>query len=119
MLGERQHPVADRVSRRLVPGRDEEQEERTQLARREPVFAVLVFDLGVHERSGDVVAGIGQAVFGDREPVLEQLHARAHELFYRRHVLGVADAEDRVGQLEDALVVLAGDAHHVADDLER
>ena len=35
------------------------------------------------------------------------------------HVLGVADAEDHVGVLEDLLGVFAGDAHHVADDLQR
>ena len=33
--------------------------------------------------------------------------------------VGVAEAEDHVGPVEDPLVVLLGDAHHVADDLQR
>ena len=53
------------------------------------------------------------------EAVLEQLHARGHELFDRLHVLGIADAEDDVRELEDPLGVGARDAHHVADDLQR
>ena len=43
--------------------------------------AVLVFDFGVHERAGDVVARVVEPVLREREAVLEQLHARAHELF--------------------------------------
>ena len=63
--------------------------------------------------------GFVEPVLGEREAVLEQLHARAHELFDRLDVLGIADAEDDVRELEDALGVLARDAHHVADDLQR
>ena len=39
--------------------------------------------------------GFVEPVLGEREAVLEQLHARAHELFHRLHVLGIADTEDR------------------------
>ena len=47
--------------------------------------------------------GLSSRSSREREPVLEQLHARGHELFHRLHVLGVADAEDDVRELEDAL----------------
>ena len=63
---------------------------------------------------------------GPREPlaaevlgVLEELHAGGHELLDRGGVLRIADAEDGVGELEDAPVVARRDAHHLADDLER
>src|SRR5205809_11697 len=66
-----------------------------------------------------VAQRVVEPVLCEREAVLEQLHARGHQLFERRHVLGVTHAEDRVGQLEDALVLGARDPEHVADDLER
>ncbi len=43
----------------------------------------------------------------------------AHQVLVRGDEVGVAAAEDRVGPVEDLAVVLGGDAHHVADDLER
>ena len=119
VLREREHAVADRVARRLVAGR------RRASRKNEPsspgVSLCLPFSSSTSaciERGRDVVARVVEAVLREREAVLEQLHARGHELFERLHVLGIADAEDRVGELEDALGVGARDAEHVADDLQ-
>ena len=112
--------MADRVARRLVAGDDEQQEERTELARRELVLAVLVFDLGLHERGRDVVARVV-------EPVL----ARASRPYWNSSMpapmssssvctySGSPTPRIDVRELEDALGVGARDAEHVADDLQR
>ena len=106
VLGEREHAVADRVARRLVAGDDEQDEERAELARRELVPAVLVVDLGLHERGRDVVARVVEPVLARASrPYWNSSMPARHQLFDRLHVLGVADAEDDVRELEDPLGV--------------
>ena len=113
-VGERLHPVADRVAGRLVAGDDEQDEERAELLRGE----LVAVDLGGHHHRRDVVLRVGATVLPERLGVHEHLEGVRHEIFERAAELGIADAEDRVGPLEDPGVVLGRDAHHVADDLE-
>ena len=115
MVGERLHAVADGGARRLVAGDDEEDEERPELLSGER----LALDVGVHELRGDVVGGLGQLPLAELHGELVELHRRRHQVLEAVDVLGVADAEDGVGELEDPAVMRCGDAHHVADDLQR
>ena len=72
VLGERLHAVADGVAGGLVAGDDEQDEERAELLRREP----LAVDLGGHQHRGEVVARVGPAVLAERLGVGEHLRAR-------------------------------------------
>ena len=63
VLGEGQQPVADGGAGRLVPGRQQEDEERGQLA----VGQRLAVDVGGDEGGGEVVAVVStDAALGDR-----------------------------------------------------
>ena len=85
----------------------------------------LAVDLGGDERRGEVVGGVLQpllAELGDEQAeVLRRLEQRRGDarLGLVGHVLGVAEAEDDVGAVEDELLVAAGDAHQVDDDPQR
>ena len=114
-FGEGLHPVADRVAGGLVAGHHQQDEERTELLRRQ-LFAV---DLGGHHDRGDVVPRVRLAVLAERLGVHEHLERLAHQVVEARRELGVAGAQDRVRPPEHPCVVLGRDAHHVADDLQR
>ena len=58
-------------------------------------------------------------VLGERGGVGADVDGDLHELVEIGGQVGVAEAEDDVGPVEDLLVVLVGDAHHVADHLQR
>ena len=60
-----------------------------------------------------------EAVLSERLGVGEDLERGLHELVERAAVVGVTRTEDHVGPREDLLRVARGNAHHVADDLER
>ena len=116
MLGERLHPVADGVARRLVAGDDEEDEERAELLRGE----LLAVDLGVHHRRREVVGRVGAAVLAERLGVGE--HPQRTRPSGPRSMppySGSPTPRIDVGPGEDLLLVGGGDAHHLADDLQR
>ena len=115
MARELPQPVGDRVARRLVAGSAEEHEERPELRGRQP----LAVDLGLHQCAGDVVLRVGQPLRPELLGVVPHVPAAADHVLDRLVVLGVETAEEMVGAVEDVLVVLAGDAHHVADDPKR
>ena len=69
---QRQHPVRDRLPRRLVAGDDEEQEHRVEL----PLGEHLALDLRVDELRDEVVARVGAPLGRDRVAVLEELERR-------------------------------------------
>ena len=73
----------------------------------------------MHEGSGDVVAGIALAGFGQGQAVLEQFHTGVDQITDGGNVLGVPEPQDDIGKFEHALFVGLGNAHHVADDLKR
>ena len=90
------HAVADGVAGGLVAGGDEQDEERSELLRRQ----ALAVDLGVHQRRGEVVLRVGEAVLAEADRHLVERHRGRHQLARCRHVLGVADAEDGVRRRE-------------------
>src|SRR5512132_360783 len=69
MLDESQHPVRDRLPRRFVPGYDQDEEHRVELALRQ-TFAL---DLRVDELADQVVLRIAAALGRQTMPVLEKL----------------------------------------------
>ena len=74
----------------------------------------------VRSSCGSLLAGLGQ--LGDeRGEVLGGAQQGAHDagLGLVGDVLGVAEAEDHVGAVEDELLLAARDAHHVDDDPQR
>ena len=63
------HAGRQQVARRVAAGVHEQQEEPLELGVGQPV----AIDLGLHERRGDVVAGVGPLVLGDLLRVAEHL----------------------------------------------
>src|SRR5262245_33311903 len=116
---QRLHAMADRVPRGLVARHHEQHEERRQLLLRER----LALELGVHQRRGEIFLRVLAALLGELvHQVRERLprrERRDQHVPSGLDVLGVAEPEDPVGLLEDELRLALGDAHHVADDLER
>ena len=105
--------VADRVAGGLVARRRQQDEERGDLHRRQPVAV----DLGLDERGAQVVSRVDPAVLGHGHGIGGDLLRHRLEGGVVADVV-VADAEDHVGPVEDPVLVLVGDAHHGADDLE-
>ncbi len=106
--------MADRVAGGLVAGDRKQDEERPELLWCE----LVAVDLGVHQGRRDVIGRMGAPVLSEGLGVGEDLEGDLHESLVGATELGVARAEDGVGPVEDPLVVLRGDAHHRADDLE-
>ena len=88
---------------------------RRDFGRRE----LLAVDLGLDQRGGQVVTRIDAAILGERAGVCTDVQRHLHELVVVRSDVGVAEAENHVGPVKDALMVILGDAHHVADHLQR
>ena len=101
MVGERQHPVADRVPGRLVAGDDEQHEERAELLGREAVPV----DLGLRDLRRDVVARVRHPVGAELLRVGPQLVRRRERRRDVAAVLGVARAEHDVRLVEDLAVL--------------
>ncbi len=113
--GERQDTVADRVAGGLVARDHQQDEERRDLGRRQP----LTVDLGLHQRGRQVLLRVDSAVLGVRGGVRADVHRDLDELLVVLGDVLVPEPEDHVGPVEDLLVVVLGDAHHVADHLQR
>ena len=75
-VGQRLHSVADGVARRLVPGDDEQDEERAKLLRRQ-LFAV---DDSSHHCRRDVVLRVGAAALAQGLGVGEHLERVRHQV---------------------------------------
>ena len=80
----------------------------------------LAVDLGVHERGGEVVARVGQ-------PVLAQLHGVAAYIAMLRRI-SASNSPPYSGSPTPRIMLVSakicfssvvGDAHHLADDLQR
>ena len=115
VLHEGRHPVGDQVSRGLVAGHGQQQDEQVELGLGEP----LAVDLGFEEPRDDVVARLlatlaGQVVGGHVE-----LHGRGRGLVARRVVLRVLAADEPVAPVEQAVAVLDRPAQQLGDDLQR
>ena len=67
---------------------------------------------------GQVFSRVGPAVLGQRCRVGADVHRDLDELVEVGGQVGIAEAKDDVGPVEDPVVVLFGNAHHVADDLQ-
>ena len=107
--------MADRVARGLVARDHQQDEERRDLGRRQP----LTVEFGLHQAGRQVVARMRPAIVGQCGGVGADVHGHLDELFEVGGDVRIAEPEDHVGPVEDPLVVLLGDAHHVADDLQR
>ena len=112
--GQRQHPVADRVAGGLVSGDGQQDEERRHLGGRE----LLTVDLGLNQAGGQILVRIGAPVLGQCVRVGADFHCDRAELVEVGGQVGIAEAEDDVGPVEDLVVVFGRDAHHVADHLQ-
>ena len=106
--------MADRVAGGFVSGHGQQDEERRDLSRRQP-FAV---DLGGYQCGGQIIARVGPAILGKRGGIGADIDGDLHEFFVVGREIRVSEAEDDVGPVEDLLMVIIRDAHHVADHLE-
>ena len=113
MSGQFQQAARDRVARRLVACCGEEDEERGDLRVAEP----LTIDLGLHQRSRQVIGWLLATPCGQLDPVRPDLVRDSFEL--REILLRLELAEDHVRPVKDTVLVLLADPHHRADDLER
>ena len=107
-------PQRDGVAGGLVARHGQQDEERAELLRREP----LALDLGVHQRRGDVVARVVEPVLAELLGVVVHAEGRRDQRVERAAEVRVADTEDRVRPLEDLLLVGRRHPEHVADDLQ-
>ena len=114
ILCEQAHSVTDCVTGCFVSSNDEENEERAELLGSE-AFAV---DFSGHHGACDVVLWMKATVFAKFLRVRKDFHAHCQEIFIRRNELRVAHAKDDVCPMKNSLLVLFGDAHHVADHLQ-
>ena len=121
VIGERQQPMADGVTRCLVPGADQQVEERPQFLGTE-LLAVGVLH---HEARDEIILGAPDPVLGELLGELDELEAHRLEVAAQPlaglvgDVLRVGAAEQPVGDIEDHLLLAAGDAEHVDDDAQR
>ena len=115
MARELEEAVTDGVARGLVAGHHQQHEERSELGSGQS----LAFDLGLHQRGGDVVAGVGQPVLAELLGVLPQLPSGLERPLDRAAVLRIGAAQHDVRAGEDEVLVRFGNAHHLADDVER
>ena len=79
-------------------------------------FAV---DLGLYQAGGQVVAWIGPPVLGHGRRIGAEIHRRLGEFLDIVGDVGIAGTEDHVRPVKYLLLVLLGNADHVADDLQR
>ena len=79
----------------------------------------LTVDLRLHQVGGQIVGGMGPAGLGQLRAVLGEIQDRLDDLVVAGRHLVVTRAEDHRRPVEDLGLVLFGDAHHVADDLQR
>ena len=115
VAGQCQHAVTDRIAGGLVAGDSQQDEERGDLGRRE-LFAV---DVGDNQCSGQIIAWVGPAILGQCGGVCADIDGDLHELLEVGAEVRVAETKDDVGPVEDRLVILLRNPHHVADHLQR
>lgn len=96
IAGQCQHAVSDRVARRLVAGHHQQDEERRDLPRRQP----LAVDLGFDQAAGQIVVVVDPAVFGQRGGVGADVRRNLHELVEIGGQIGIAEAENDVGPVK-------------------
>jgi hypothetical protein len=112
---QREDAAGDQVDRRDVAGEEEDEDHRQELVLVEPV-AVL---LGVDELADQVVGGL-TALLGERAPQVVGESTQVEARFL--HLLAVppgAAAQERLRPAADVVLVLTGDAEHLADDPDR
>jgi hypothetical protein len=118
-IAERLHAVTDRVARGLVARHDQQDEERGDLLLVQP----LAVDVGVDQRRGQVVGGAltpgAHQALDQRRQLLAGAQHGGHGFGEIGHVVGIGRTENDVAAVEDVAVLVGGDAHHVADDLQR
>ena len=76
-------------------------------------------DFGLYQAGGQILAGTMAAVVGQRGGVGTHIHRHRGELVEIGRDVGVSEPQDHIRPSEDLLMVFLGDAHHVADDLQR
>ncbi|CFR92489.1 Uncharacterised protein [Mycobacterium tuberculosis] len=62
---------------------------------------------------------VDPAVFGQRGGVGADVRRNLHELVEIGGQIGIAEAENDVGPVKNALMVRLGNPHHVTDNLQR
>ena len=107
--------MADGVAGGLV-ARDHQQDEEGRDLRRRQLFTV---HLGLHQAGGQIGARAAAPVLGERMGVVARILVAFDEVAEVRVQVRIAVAEDDVGPSEDLVVVFLGNAHHVADHLQR
>ena len=76
-------------------------------------------DFGLYQAGGQILTGTPAAVVGQRDGVGTHIHRHRDELVEIGRDVGVSEPQDHIRPVEDILMVFLGDAHHVADDLQR
>ena len=113
--GQRDHPVADRIAGGFIARTRQQDEKRRDFRRRQP----LTVDVGLHQVGRQVVGGLRTTGLGQRRAVGGEFqHHRDELVAVVRHFL-VAGTEKHGRPMKHLGFVLFGDAHHVADDLQR
>ena len=79
----------------------------------------LTVDLGLHQIGREVLARPDPALLGQRHAVLGDLVDHLDNLGELSRGLVVPDPQHHARPVEDLVLVLFGDTHHVADDLQR
>ena len=109
----------DGVSGRLIARHAEQHEEGRQLVGREP----LSVHLGVDEQRRQVLtvstaSGL-RCLVHDRRQSCPGTQKCLQRVGIRRYVLGIPVAQNDVRVVEDLVIAVGSDAHHVADDRQR
>ena len=107
--------MADGVTRGFVSGDGEQDEKRGDLSGGE----ALTVDLSGHQGGGQVIARVDAAVLGERGRVGADIERDLDELFIVGGEVRIPEAQNDIRPVEDLLVVVLRDAHHVADHLQR
>jgi len=106
ILDQGEHSARDEVSRRLVPGDRQEEEERVELRLAE----LLAVDLGVDEDGHQVVALLTLAGLGELACVHPHFHRRGLAVFERRLELRIVEADEAIRPIEEHVTIFLGHA---------
>ena len=118
MLEEGEQAARHRVSRRLVPGDDEEEVVRQELDRRQR----RAVQLAVGDETHDVVVRLHSPPLGELVEVGKDLEASVPDRFFRRVPaleLGILGRDDLIRPAEEQLPVAPRDTQHLGDHRDR
>ena len=111
-FGEGDHPVGDRITRGLVSGHREQDDEEPELV----VGKLVPFDVGLDQLGDQVVPGVRRAVGGHLHAVHDQLDRGADRVVAGEFRIEIA--HHLVGPVEDFLALILGHTHQAGDGLQ-